>query len=193
MMALQVRNHCGVIDGLERLPGAVTAFHLRKLADTGDELVRAGWGIPWHARLLADEARWVEVWTTAEELTEQFHLVGWRAGGKPRQRLGHHGPRSRIKRCELLSKPVDSGVCRGALRFDPLEVRLRLREFSDERIPRSGGRVVPRLFFAGRFHSKVSEIRLRIASQARATREPRAPRVGDDVTRMDPAPSRALF
>ena len=34
---------------------------------------------------------------------------------------------------------------------------------------------------------------IRIASQARATREPRAPRVGVDVTRMDPAPSRALF
>ena len=174
MLALQVGNHRGVIDGLERLPGAVAAFHLRKLADTGHELVRAGRGIPWRARLLADEARRVEVWTAAEELTEQFHLVGRRAGGKPRQRLGHHGPRSPIKRCELLSKRVDSGVCRGTLRFDPLEVRLRLREFSDERVPRSGGRVVPRLFFAGRFHSKVSEIQLRIASHAssRVTREP---------------------
>ena len=52
---------------------------------------------------------------------------------------------------------ADSGVRRSALRFDPLEVRLRLREFNDERVPRSGGRVVPRLFFARRFHSKVSE------------------------------------
>jgi hypothetical protein len=91
-------------------------------------------------------------------------------GDKPRQRLGHHGPRSRIKRCELVSKRIDSGFRRNTLRFDPLEVRLRLREFSDERVPRRGGRVVRRLFFAGRFHLKVSEIQLRIASQARVTR-----------------------
>ena len=45
---------------------------------------------------------------------------------------------------------------------------------------------------AGRFHSKVSEIQLLVASQARATREPRALGLGD-VRRMDPAPSRALF
>ena len=104
-----------------------------------------------------------------------------------------HGLRRRIKRRELVSKRRDSDVRCGTLRFDPLEVQLCFREFSDQPVPRCGGRVVPRLFFAGRFHSKVSEIRLRIASQARATREPRAPRVGDDVTRMDPAPSRALF
>jgi hypothetical protein len=83
MPALQVGNHGGVIDGLERLPGAVSALHLRELADTGHELVRAGRGIPWLARLLADEARGVEVRTTAEELTEQLYLVGWCAGASP--------------------------------------------------------------------------------------------------------------
>ena len=41
---------------------------------------------------------------------------------------------------------------------------------SDERVPRSGGRVVPRLFFAGRFDSKAYETQLWIAWQARATR-----------------------
>jgi len=83
MPALQVGENGGVIDRLERLPGAVTALHLRELADTGHEFVRAGWGIPWFARLLADEAGGVDVWTTAEELTKKTHLVGWRAGGKP--------------------------------------------------------------------------------------------------------------
>jgi len=57
MLALQVGEHGRVIDRLERLPGAVTALHLRELADTGHELVRAGWGIPCLARLFADEAR----------------------------------------------------------------------------------------------------------------------------------------
>src|SRR6202022_1950093 len=88
MPALQVGNHGGVIDGLERLPGAITAFHLWELADTGHELVRARRGITWLARLPADVARRVEVRTTAEELPEQLHLVGWCAGDKPRQRLG---------------------------------------------------------------------------------------------------------
>src|SRR6266542_4715867 len=96
-------------------------------------------------------SRWVEVWTAAEELTKQFHLVGWRAGGKPRQRLGHRGPRSRIKCCELLSKRVDSGVCRSALRFDPLEVRLRLREFSDERVRGAEGESFGDLLSPGAF------------------------------------------
>ena len=91
MPALQVGNHGGVIDGLERLPGTVTAFHLRELADTRHELVRAGRRIPWLARLLADEARGVEILTTAEELTEQLHLIGRCAGGEPRQRLGNDG------------------------------------------------------------------------------------------------------
>src|ERR1700694_6041027 len=116
MPALQVGNHGGVIDGLERLPGAITAFHLRELADTGHELVRAGRGIPWLARLLADEARGVEVLTTAEERTEQLHLVGWGAGGEPRQRVGSHGPRNRIQRRELVSKRSDSGFRRGTAR-----------------------------------------------------------------------------
>jgi hypothetical protein len=171
--ALQVGNHGGVIDGLERLPGTVTAFHLRELADTGHELVRAGWGIPWLARLLADEARGVEVLTTAEELTEQLHLIGRCAGGEPRQRLGNDGPRSRIKSRELVSKRSDSGFRRGTLRFDPLEVRLCLSELGDEWVTSCGSRAIPRRFFARRFHSKVSAIQIRIASQAssRVTRE----------------------
>ncbi len=138
VLALQVGDHGGVIDGLERLSGAVTALHLRELADTGHELVRAGGGIPWLARLLADEARRVDVRTTAEELTEQLHLVGRRAGGEPRQRLGRQRPRSRIKRCELVSKRGDSGFRRDTLRFDPREVRLCLRELGDEWVRRNG-------------------------------------------------------
>jgi len=128
MPALQVGEHGGVIDRLERLPGAVTALHLRELADTGHELVRAGWGIPCLARFLADEAHGVEVRTTTEELPEQQHLVGRRAGGEPQQRHGRQRPRSWFVRCELASKRGDSGFRRDTLRFDPREVRLCLRE-----------------------------------------------------------------
>ena len=108
MLALQVGNHRGVIDGLERLPGAVTALHFRELADPGHELVRTGRGIPRLARLLADEARGVNVRTTAEELAEQLDLVGRRAGGESRQRLGSQGLRSRIKCREFVPKRGDS-------------------------------------------------------------------------------------
>ena len=79
-----------------------------------------------------------------------------------------HAGRSRVP--DRSAKRIDSRFRRNTLRFDPLEVRFRLREFSDERVPRYEGRVVPRLFFAGRFHSKVSEIHLRIALQARVAR-----------------------
>ena len=77
-------------------------------------------------------------------------------------------------RRELVSKRGDSGVRRGTLRFDPLEVGLCLRELGDERVATRGSQAIPKLFFARHFHSKVSAIQLRIASQAssRLTREP---------------------
>lgn len=152
MAALQVGNHGGVIDGLERLLGAVTTFHLRELADTGHELVRAGRGIPWLARLLADEARRVEVWSTAKELTEQLDFALWRVGGEPRRWEGSQWSRWRFVRCELLSKRGNSGFRRGTLRFDPVEVRLCLGELGDERVARRGRRDIRKLFFGGRFH-----------------------------------------
>jgi hypothetical protein len=76
-----------------------------------------------------------------------------------------------MKGRELIAKRSDSGFRRNTLGFDPLEVRLCFREFGDEWVTRRGRRTIPRLFFVGRFHSKVSEIQLRIASQARAIRE----------------------
>lgn len=93
-----------------------------------------------------------EVCTAAEELKEQFHLVGCRAEDKPRQRFGHHGPRSRIKRCELLSKRGNSSLRCDTLRFDPIEVRLCFRELGDERVTTHGRRDIRKLFFGGRFH-----------------------------------------
>jgi hypothetical protein len=67
---------------------------------------------------------------------------------------------------ELVSKSGDSGVRRGTLRFDPLKARFCLSEFGDERLMRRRSLAIPPLFFAGHFHSKVSAIQLRIASQA---------------------------
>jgi hypothetical protein len=83
MLALQVGEHGGVIDRLEHLPGTVTALHFREPADTGHELVGAGWGIPRLARLRADELGGVDVRTTTEKLTKKTHLVCWRAGASP--------------------------------------------------------------------------------------------------------------
>ena len=153
MLALQVGDHGGVIDRLKRLPCAVTAFHLGQLADAGHELVRAGRGIPRLARLLTDEACRVDVWTTAEELTEQLHLVGRGTRSKPRKRLGSQGQRSRIKCREFVPKCGDSGLRRDALRFDPLKVRLCLCELGDQRVTRRERQNIRKLFFAGRFHS----------------------------------------
>lgn len=82
--------------------------------------------------------------------------------------------RRRIKRRQLIAKRNDLGRRRGTLRFYPLEVGLCLREFGDERVTTRGSQANPKLFFARRFHSKVSAIQLRIASQAssRVTRGP---------------------
>jgi hypothetical protein len=66
-------------------------------------------------------------------------------------------------RRELVSKRGDSGFRRGALRFDPLEVRFCLRELGDDRISRRGSRAISQLFFARHFHSKVLPIQFRIA------------------------------
>ncbi len=152
MLALQMGNHRGVIDGLERLPGAVTAFHLRKLADTGDELVRAGWGMPWRARLLADEARRVEVRTTAEELTEQFHLVGWRAGGNPGSGSGTTG--RGVASSAASSFRSASILAVAAVRCASIRSRSDSAFASSvtSRGPRSGGRDIRKLFVVGRFH-----------------------------------------
>ena len=60
---------------------------------------------------------------------------------EPRLRLGSHRLSRRTKGRELIAKRSDSGFRRNTLRFDPLELRLCFREFSDQRVPRCGGRV----------------------------------------------------
>jgi hypothetical protein len=70
-----MREHGSIIDGAKCLPRAVSTFHFGQLADTSHELVGARRCIPRLGGLLADEARRVDVWTAAEQLTEEPHLV----------------------------------------------------------------------------------------------------------------------
>lgn len=106
-----------------------------------------------------------QVCTTPEKLTEELYLVGSCAGREPLQWFGSHGSRNRIKRRKLVSKRGDSGVGRGTLRFDLLEAQHCPCELCDELIPTCSGRARPRLLFAGGFHSNISAIQIRIASQ----------------------------
>jgi len=109
-----------------------------------------GW--PPGASLLADEARGVDVRTTAEELAEQLDLVGRRAGGEFRQSLGSQGLRSRIKCREFVPKRGDSGLRGPTLRFELLEFGLYLRELCDESLTRCGRRDIRNPFVVGPFH-----------------------------------------
>ena len=83
VLAAQVLEQRRIIHGPERLVRTIAALHLRQLAYAGDELVRASGRIASLARLLADEARRIQVVAAAEELPEQLHLLrrGSRCGG----------------------------------------------------------------------------------------------------------------
>src|SRR5687767_6767576 len=74
VVAGQVPSNDGLIDGKKSLARAFRALDTRLLADPADPFVRTGWRVSGLAGLPAFKATGIDVFTTAEQRTEQGDL-----------------------------------------------------------------------------------------------------------------------
>ncbi len=141
VLALEVGEHRSIVERTKRLLRAVAALHLRQLADAADELVRAGRSVAGLARLLADEARRVEVLPATEESTKELHLVDRRSRSISR-RLGGLRVGGRFASCvplrEVGAERTQARLGFGVLGLQPVEVRFLLGDGLHECVSRRG-------------------------------------------------------